>query len=834
MLKMMKIQHRLILSFLFILTILNLSFSQRPRFYYKSATPPPEHFTRERTYDVLHIRLEITLDEKQKTVDGKVTTKFVPLRPKFELFELDAADMKIKKVYFLDGRALNFKFDSLAQKLKIYLDRAYSFKDTLSIVVEYFVSNPRKGLYFIQPDSAYPDKPYQIWSQGQPEDNHYWFPCYDFPNDKATSEVIATVNKNFVVISNGKLLSVKEDKKRGLKTYHWHMDKPHSSYLISIVAGEYVMLQDYYLDIPLEYYVYKSNAKYAMLSFEKTPDIMKFFSEKIGYKYPYNRYAQTIVEDFIYGGMENITATTLTSSTIHDERAHLDVSSDGLVAHELAHQWWGDLLTCRSWEHAWLNEGFATYFTALYFEYAQGKDEFQFSVYNMQRTAKFADMTEKKPTVWSRYFDPTDLFGPHIYQRGGSILNMIRFILGDELFWKAINYYANKYAYQNVETNDLKIAIEESTGYNLKWFFDQWLYKAGYPIFDVNYTYDESKKVVKLKVEQIQPPDSLTPEVFRTPVDVEIATKNGNKTYRIFIDKRKQEFEFEVDSKPLMVLFDKGNWILKDLYFEKSKEELIYQAQNASEMIDRLWAVQELGKIMDDEVAEVMKGIAGSNEFYAIRQEAINNLGKIKNENIAKFLIQLYKIENNSRVRRSIVEVLKDFKFDFVTSFLRDVIKNEKSYYVIASAVNSLASIDSVNRMNIIKDALKMDSHQEVIRTTALRRLSDFKGTKLEKEAIEILKKYSLRGNHSSIRITAISTLSLFADKDPSIKDFIFSMVNTPEFFVRMVVYNALGNIGDEKVLNYLKSAEKKEVDGRMLQAIWDAISRLESKVKGG
>ena len=179
-----------------------------------------------------------------------------------------------------------------------------------------------------------------------------------------------------------------------------------------------------HFDIPLEYYVYKTNAKYAKLSFEKTPEIMKFFSEKIGYKYPYNKYAQTIVEDFIYGGMENITATTLTSTTIHDERAHLDVSSDGLVAHEMAHQWWGDLLTCRSWEHAWLNEGFATYFTALYFEYARGKDEFQYSVYNMQRTAKFADMSDKKPTVWNRYFDPTDLFGPHIYQRGGAILNL--------------------------------------------------------------------------------------------------------------------------------------------------------------------------------------------------------------------------------------------------------------------------------------------------------------------------------------------------------------------------------------------------------------------------
>jgi aminopeptidase N len=808
------------------------AFSQRPRFYYKSPTPPPEHFTRDRTYDVIHIKLELNLDEKQKTVDGKVTTKFAPLRPNLNEFVLDAAEMKIKRVYLPDGRELRFYFDTLAQKLKIYLDSSYSFKDTLSVIVEYFVSNPRKGLYFIQPDSAYPDKPYQIWSQGQPEDNHYWFPCYDFPNDKATSELIATVKKNFVVISNGKLLSVSDDAKKGLRTYHWYMDKPHSSYLISIVVGEYVKLQDYYLDIPLEYYVYKSNAKYAKLSFEKTPDIMKFFSEKIGYKYPYDKYAQTIVEDFVYGGMENITATTLTSSTIHDERAHLDVSSDGLVAHEMAHQWWGDLLTCRSWEHAWLNEGFATYFTALYFEYAKGKDEFQFNVYNMQRSARFADMTDKKPTVWNRYFDPTDVFGPHIYQRGGAILNMLRFVLGDELFWKAINYYAHKYAFQNVETNDFKIAIEEATGYNLKWFFDQWLYKAGYPIFEVKYSYDDSKKLLKLEVEQIQPGDSLTPEVFKTPVDVEIATKSERKTFRIFIDKRKETFEFEVSDKPLMVIFDKGNWILKELYFDKSKDELIYQAQNASEMIDRLVAVQELGKMSSDpDVVELMKKISRSNEFYAVRQEAINNLGKLKDEDVAKFLIELYKDEGDSRIRRSIVDALKNFKFNFVVSFLNDVVKGEKSYYVIASAINSLVTVDSVNGMRYIKNALGMDSHQEVIRTTALRRLSDMKNTKFEKEAVDILKRYSMRGNHPSVRITAISTLSLFADKDPRIKDFIFGMVNTPEFFVRMVVYNVLGDIGDEKTLEYLKVAQKREVDGRMLQAIWDSIARLENKL---
>jgi aminopeptidase N len=808
------------------------AFSQRPRFYYKSPTPPPEHFTRDRTYDVIHIKLELNLDEKQKTVDGKVTTKFAPLRSNLNEFVLDAAEMKIKRVYLPDGRELKFNFDTLAQKLKIYLDRSYSFKDTLSVIVEYFVSNPRKGLYFIQPDSAYPDKPYQIWSQGEPEDNHYWFPCYDFPNDKATSELIATVKKNFVVISNGKLLSVSDDAKKGLRTYHWYMDKPHSSYLISIVVGEYVKLQDYYLDIPLEYYVYKSNAKYAKLSFEKTPDIMKFFSEKIGYKYPYDKYAQTIVEDFVYGGMENITATTLTSSTIHDERAHLDVSSDGLVAHEMAHQWWGDLLTCRSWEHAWLNEGFATYFTALYFEYAKGKDEFQFNVYNMQRSARFADMTNKKPTVWNRYFDPTDVFGPHIYQRGGAILNMLRFVLGDELFWKAINYYAHKYAFQNVETNDFKIAIEEATGYNLKWFFDQWLYKAGYPIFEVKYSYDDSKKLLKLEVEQIQPGDSLTPEVFKTPVDVEIATKSERKTFRIFIDKRKETFEFEVSDKPLMVIFDKGNWILKELYFDKSKDELIYQAQNASEMIDRLVAVQELGKMSSDpDVVELMKKISRSNEFYAVRQEAINNLGKLKDEDVAKFLIELYKDEGDSRIRRSIVDALKNFKFNFVVSFLNDVVKSEKSYYVIASAINSLVTVDSVNGMKYIKNALGMDSHQEVIRTTALRRLSDMKNTKFEKEAVDILKRYSMRGNHPSVRITAISTLSLFADKDPRIKDFIFGMVNTPEFFVRMVVYNVLGDIGDEKTLEYLKVAQKREVDGRMLQAIWDSIARLENKL---
>ncbi len=353
---------------------------------------PTEHFERERTYHVVHYRLNLELDEIAKTCVGDVSIRLVALRPKLDTVRIDAGEMNIVSVT-ANGRPLNFH--QTDDTLFVPTRKLFERLDTLTLNISYRLSSPKKGIYFIQPDSGAPDHQWQIWTQGENLDNHYWFPCYDFPNDKSTSEMIVTVNDRFTAISNGRLIDVKHDKENHKATYHWFEGKPHSSYLISLVVGEYVDLKDAWGQLPISNYVYKSQKDIGMLSFSKTPKMIDFFSRKIGYNYPWEKFAQTVVHDFMFGGMENVSAVTLTDWTIHDERAHLTESSDGLVAHELAHQWWGDLLTCRDWSHAWLNEGFATYFDILFEEYDKGHDEAEKMILDTQQGLVLTDVAER-------------------------------------------------------------------------------------------------------------------------------------------------------------------------------------------------------------------------------------------------------------------------------------------------------------------------------------------------------------------------------------------------------------------------------------------------------
>ncbi len=290
--------------------------------------------------------------------------------------EFDAAEMEISAVR-VGGEA--HSFDHSDEKLRIPLERALHAGDEVEVAIDYS-ARPRRGLYFIGPDAGYPDKPLEAWTQGEDEDSRYWFPCYDYPNDRVTSEVVATVPETFTAVSNGELLSNNVNRAEHTRTFHWRHDVPHSSYLMSLAAGEFVEIRDFAGNTPVTYYCRAGREDDARRAFGNTPRMIQFFEKAIGVPYPYAKYAQVAVADFIFGGMENTSATTQTADTLHDARAHLDFSSDPLVAHELAHQWWGDLLTCRDWSHAWLNEGFATYFEALWCEEDKGADEFAWNL----------------------------------------------------------------------------------------------------------------------------------------------------------------------------------------------------------------------------------------------------------------------------------------------------------------------------------------------------------------------------------------------------------------------------------------------------------------------
>ena len=489
-----------------------------------------------------HLRLNLTINLDQEELHGHAMWTLSPFKP-LRTISLDAAEMKIEKVTIGDGpKATDFrelKYQSHASELEITLDREYGASEEFTLAIDYKVNQPRKGGHFVIPDESEPNRARAFWTQGEPEDARYWLPCIDSPTDRFTSEINVTVPKSYQVISNGSLRN-NEENADGTRTSQWVQEKTIVSYLLSVVVGEFDTYEQQWDGIPVVSYVPKGRGIDAERSFKKTPAMVEYFSKQIGVRYPWPKYAQTCMEDFS-GGMENTSATTLTVDTLHDERAHLDLLSDNLVSHELAHQWFGDLLTCKDWGETWLNESFATYFATLWTEHDLGWDEAAWARHNEEETYKTTDQRYRRPIVSYTYDDPNAMFDAHSYPKGGRVLHMLRFVLGDELFWKSIRHYVEKHQFTTVEAADLRIAIEEASGQGLNWFFSEWLDHGGYPEFNVNWRWDEATKTALVSVKQVQKPDAVTP-VFEMPVEIELVTRNATLIRRVNISRTKRHF----------------------------------------------------------------------------------------------------------------------------------------------------------------------------------------------------------------------------------------------------------------------------------------------------
>ncbi len=753
---------------------------------------------RDKTYHVVHYAIEISINDREKEVAGRVTTTLVPYQPALSTVEFDAEQMAIHRVT-MNGRDL--RYEVRPKTLSITLDHPFSYRDTLSLTVEYSC-HPTRGLYFVQPDSGYPDKPRQIWSQGEDMDNHFWFPCYDFPNDKATSELTVTLPARYTALSNGALLGVTENRKEKTRTFHWSEGKPHASYLIMLAAGEYTVLHDRAGNLALEYYVYPWQVDDARICFSETPRMIRFFSEKIGFPYAWEKYAQVLIRDFIEGGMENTSATSLADyATVYDARARLDNSPVSLIAHELAHQWWGDVVTCRDWRHLWLNESFASYFDPLYFEYSRGRDEFDYQMYNDQKRGIDVDRRlGRKPIV------SVGSYGENVYPRGAEVLHMLRFVLGDDLFWKSMNHYITKYQFRNVETNDLKVAVEEATGLNLYWFFDEWVYRAGYPVFDVSYRWNDASRSIDLQVRQTQKIDSLT-GVFRTPVDIEITTPAGSATHRVMLASKDTVFSLPAPQKPTLVIFDKGNWILKELHFTKPPEEWLTQAEHAANPVDRLRGIQALSSMQDSvQCVPALARIAASDPFWAVRQEAVSTIGRLRStDESARSEIERTLLAASHDVRSSVraaaLEQLSKFRSPAVLARLHDAL-NDSSYSVVATAVRSLARADSAHALPLLLQELSVPSYRNVIANAAFAALREVDST----AALRVAREKIRYGQPDELRFAALNVLAHQARHNKDLLPILAPLARDGNRGIRFYAISTLGEVGDASVLPVLDS----------------------------
>jgi len=767
-----------------------------------------------RTYDVLHYKLELRFEEEKKKVIGTTTIAFLPLKSKLDSVVLDAVELDVKSVSLAGAKPLRFANDR--KQLTVYLDRSYSFDDTLHIAVDYSAV-PKEGIYFLAPDSTNPKRHAQIWSQGEDMDNRNWFPCWDFPNDKATSEVIATVKDSWTLLSNGKLVDVQQDTKNKTKTFHWYQSKPHVAYLIMIAAGEYTVITEKHKNIPIEYYAYNDRAEDSRRSLSATPDMMKFFEEATGYAYPWDKYSQIFIDDFMWGGMENTSAVTLNTSYMIDRRGMLDFTGDDVVAHELAHQWFGDLVTCRDWTELWLNEGFASYFEGLYKKQAKGFDEFQLELMGQAASIIGVERAQGRRPIVS-----TGSYTTNLYSKGAWVLFMLHNILGEKEFQRAIKHYLQSNAFTSVSTHDFQKAIEEATGRNMDWFFSQWVYKAGHPQLNVTSSWSESEKQLSLTIQQTQTSDSLT-GVFVLPLDIECTTSSGKTVKQVWLTKQEEKVTIPLSEKPLMIIVDKGMKVLKSLKMEKSKDELEFQLLHAEDILDRMAAAKLLKEYSEEvTVFYALKQAALNDPFWAVRREATIYLGTMKHPDVKSTMFEIYE-DKKSAVRNAAVVALEQFEMKDVVDFLKNALAKDSSYVVQSSCLQAFIKVDSMNAFALARQYVDQDSHRDILRRSALQVFRAVRSA----EAIPFALKYAQLGNPPDIRAMALGILREVGEKDSVSRSLVIQLTNDSNTTIRKGAARTLGMWGGDDSKTALEQRKSVENDQEVKQEIESALDEI-------
>ena len=671
----------------------------------------PLQSERSRNYDALHYLIKLRLDLDRKSFEGATTITLSSFRDGLEACVLDAEEFTVTSV--VDDYGTPLKFEQSEKELRVVLPRPAKFSEIVTFTCEYNGREPRQGLKFVDET---PDNPRLVWSDSWPDNVHHWFPCFDYPNDKATSEIVATVKSGLKVAANGRLVGVAEDKASGTSTYHWSQDLPHSTYLIFLAAAPYVVVRDSYRNLPVNYWVYPRDEAKARPTYGKTPAMIAFFNALFKYDYPWQKYDQVSVP--LGGGAESTSATAMTQRIMVAEEDEPDFPSIGIVSHELAHQWWGDLITLRSWGHAWLNESFGTYSDYLYFRHAMGDDEGAVNLQNkLAAYLREAKTRYIRPIVSDRYDRPEDMFDSHSYPKGALVLHMLRSILGDEIFFKTLSQFLHRYAFDAVDTADFIRSVKTVTGQNLDWFFDQWLYKPGHPVFDLRSEWDAAGKVVRLRAAQAQDFAKGVP-VFRVPVTVKVITAGKSETHRIWIREREEMFEFPAETKPLLVRFDATNELIKETTFPKETAELLYQLRN-DDVIGRMTAAGELAA-MGHEPGSLagLSWSARSDPFWAVRRSAVEALAQRPAADVTAALKKACQ-DSNSSVRAAALQGLGAFKDRGLVPFFKDMFRKDASVRVRAEALRALGVTGDASLVPFLRESAAIPSHQNLIRRAA-------------------------------------------------------------------------------------------------------------------
>lgn len=658
-----------------------------------------------RINDLVHTKLNVKFDYSKSQMNGKAWITLAPHFYPTDSLTLDAKGMDIHKVAIVKGASSKpLKFDYDQWKLDIKLDKTYKGGEKYTIYIEYTAKpdevkvqgsaaiTDAKGLYFINPRGEEKDKPTQIWTQGETEATSVWCPTIDKPDQKTTNEISMTVPAKYVTLSNGKLAGQKNNGD-GTRTDTWKMDLPHAPYLFFMGVGEYSIIKDTYKGKEVNYYVEKEYAPVARKIFGNTPEMMGFFSKVLGVEYPWVKYSQIVGRDYVSGAMENTTATLHQESAQQDARELLDGNAwESTIAHELFHQWFGDLVTCESWSNLTLNESFANYSETLWDEYKYGKDAGDAQNYGDMQ-GYIGSQSEKKNLVRFYYNDKEAMFDAVSYNKGGRILHMLRSYVGDSAFFKSLNLYLTANKFKPAEAHHLRLAFEEVTGRDLNWFWNQWYFGAGHPKLTIDYVYDDNAKTVQVIVKQTQAGD----KVFILPIAIDMYNGANKVRHDVWVKNKVDTFTFSYNSRPDLVNVDGKKTLLAEKKDNKTLENFIHQYKYAGGYLDRREAIDFASRNQDNPKALELMVLALKDKYHGLRSYAIGKLD-LKNETVRKqaepVLTEIAQRDPKTTVRGSALTALAQYNDGAYKSLFTKSV-NDSSYSVAGTALDALFKLDS-------------------------------------------------------------------------------------------------------------------------------------------
>ncbi|MBT9559542.1 MAG: HEAT repeat domain-containing protein [Myxococcales bacterium] len=774
---------------------------------------------RPRVLDIHHLAVDIAVDIDRNSLSGTATTRGALLTDAREL-TLDAAEMTIRSAT-VNGQPVAFQHGG--DQLVLPLPTGLVVGDAVTAEVRY-EATPNLGFYFVHADAAYPDRPEQAWTQGEPEESRFWYPASDYPDDRLTSETTVTVDADLDVLSNG--VRGQDEVKDGRRTVRYRLDQRHVNYLVSVVVGRFetVHLGEVF-GVALDVYAPPGRRDDVQRAFRKTPDMLRYLSELTAMPLPYGRYGQVLVEDFMWAGMENATLSTLTVSALPGPRSHPDEDSDGLIVHELAHQWFGNWVSCRSWQHLWLNEGFATYLESMWFEHDRGKDYADFD--RVRARDWYFSESYRRRLDEARFEHPDDLFDGHTYGKGAWVLHMLRRTIGDAAFTRGVRRYLRDNADDVVETDDLRRAFEEASGLPLDEFFGQWVSRPGHPRVDIRTHWSGTE----LRVEATQ--SARPPYALRLPVT---ATGSfGERSTVLVLEGESAAVTMALSAPPSFVEVDRDADVLVDLHHDKHQEELLAQLERSRSAVSRASAAEAIGdsdEAADPHVVTRLGEVARNpNEHREVREAAVESIGRFEFALADPPLLELL-ASDHSRIREAAAESLSGSENPAVLERLLVVARRDPVADVAAAALDSALDHPKADVEALLREFLDPKTHEAlmVVAVGALDDLGGPKGYALADQALQW-------GRPTAVRARAAETMARIATVERSLigatRKRVEALLGDPRHAVRLAAITALGTLGDPAALPVLEGLRPRVASQRDVVLVLDrAIRTLRDKRK--